>query len=245
MPQSIFAANGTQLIDAIDPTYAPSGIWNLGVVYIGGSKSAVRRCLGRFDVFGAPASGRPLTIADTLIAAELILETTSVAGPSAWPARIERITRADWDYTTANWTRYKTGSNWTTAGGDVGTPPSALAFTSPTVGGEFVISGLLPYVTDAVISRGGHVLIRLKADDEQPAQSQWCAFEAFLASSLRPRLRVTYEATDPTPIDHPGDVMVGKERGDAAGRAQQPASHAKPARADSPRHKAATLVPNP
>lgn len=231
MPQSIFAASGTQFIDAIDPTFAPPGIWNLGVVYLGGSKSAVRRCLGCFDVFGAAASGRPLTIADTLTSAELILETTSVAGPSAWPARIERITRADWDYTTANWNRYKTGSNWTTAGGDVATPPSALAFTSPTAGGEFVIAGMLDFVTDAIANRGGHVLLRLKADDEQPAQSQWCAFVAALGASLGPRLRVTYTATEPTPIDQPHKTTIPIAEAD---RADRPSSPDKPARAEGP-----------
>ncbi len=105
MPQSIFAANATQFVDQVSPTYAPAQYWNLGAQYIGGSKGFVRRCLGGFDVFGAAASGRALTLTDTLTAAELMLETLTVIGPTGWGAKLERLSRADWDYTVADWTR--------------------------------------------------------------------------------------------------------------------------------------------
>lgn len=228
MPQSIFAAEGTQFIDGVSPAFAPAGQWNLGVLYLGASKSAARRCLGRFDLFGPTVSGRALLPGDVITDAELLLETTSVVGPGGWSARIERITRADWDFTTANWNRYKTGANWTAGGGDVATPPPAVTFASPGVGGVFVIGGLAAFVADAITLRGGLALMRLKADDEQPAQSSMCTFDAVLTSALRPRLRVTYAATPPTPIDRldASQAGIGGEtpaRPDAAALPDQPA----------------------
>ena len=232
MPQSIFAANGTQFLDGVDTDYAPAQYWNLGVQYIGGSKGFLRRCLGSFDVFGLAASGRALTPSDTLTAAELVLQTLTVIGPTGWGAKVERITRADWDYTVADWTRYKVGALWTTAGGDAGTPPAAVAFTTPAVAGEQVIGGLLAYVTDAIASRGGKVLLRLKADDEAPAQTQWVAYEANLSAALRPRLRVTYVSAEPAAIDESGRTTLPGDpaaRGSPVARADDAESPARPA----------------
>lgn len=212
MAQSIFAANATQFIDAIDTGFAPSGIWNLGVEFLGPSKAFVRRCLAGFDVLGAAASGRALRAGDAITAAELVLQTTLVVGPTGWAARVERISRADWDYTTANWNRYRVGSNWTAGGGDVATPPAHVAVSSPSVAGEQVIAGMAEFVTDAIANRGGVVLVRVKADAEAPAQSQWCSYDASLASSARPRLRVTYSAAEPSPIDNPhASAMIGEQ----------------------------------
>ena len=203
MAQSIFAAEATQFIDGIDQDYAPAGLWNLGVEFLGTTKAFARRCLGGFDVFGQATAGRPLLAADEITSAELVLNTTTVIGSGGWAATIERIARADWDYTSADWTRYRTGANWTAGGGDVAAPPTAVGFTSPSAGGEFVIAGMTAFVTDAIANRGGKALLRLRANNEEPSQSQWCAFTASLSSSLRPRLRITYVAAEPSPIDDP------------------------------------------
>ena len=233
MPQSTFLADATQFIDGVNPTFAPAGIWNLGVAYLGGSKSFVRRSLGSFNVFGAASPGRPLASSDTVTAAELVLQTASLIGPSGWPASIERITRADWDYGSSDWTHYKTGALWTVAGGDVATPPSPVGLLSP-AGGEQVIAGMLAFVTDAIANRGGRVIIRIKADDEAPSQSQWCAYDASLSSPTRPRLRVTYTAADPTPIAHPTPPTI---RGASAARpadANSATAPSRPSRASPP-----------
>jgi hypothetical protein len=225
MAQSIFAANATQYIDALDADSAPAGLWNLGAQYVGGSKTFLRRCLGGFDLHGPAASGRPLVVSDTITAAELILEATAIVGPVAWGAKVERNTRLDWDYTSADWARYRVGANWTTGGGDVATPPAAVTFTSPAATGEQIIAGMLAFVTDAIANRGGKVLLRLKADDEVPAQTQWVGYDALLTSSLRPRLRVTYTAADPSPIDDPhGPTFDGARlaRPDGAALADSP-----------------------
>jgi hypothetical protein len=220
MPQSIFAANATQFIDGVDTDFAPAGLWNLGVQYLGATKAFVRRCLGGFDLFGPAAAGRPLAPSDSITAAELLLDVIGVAGPAGWPAAIERLTRADWDYTAADWLRYRTGATWTAPGGDVAPPPPAAPFTSPALPGEQVAPGMLAFVTDAIADRGGIVLLRLKASDEAPAQSQWVAYQANLASPTRPRLRVTYVAAEPSPIAGPGGFTLESARPARAERAR-------------------------
>jgi hypothetical protein len=231
MPQSLFLANATQYIDGVTPTFAMAGRWDLGVQYVGASKGFVRRTLASFNVFGGAMSGRPLAGSDTIVSAELIANVTLIIGPSGWPATIERITRVDWDYATADWTHYKTGASWTVAGGDVATPPAAVGFTSPSTTGDAVISGLLEFVTDAIALRSGLVIVRLRANNEAPAQTQWCNFDAMLTSAARPRLRVTYESATPAPIAE----WHGTHLGVAAGnKPAAPSGHAAPARPARP-----------
>ena len=239
MPQSTFAAEATQFIDGADTDYALPGVWNLGVDFVGTSKSMVRRCLAGFDVFGAAASGRPLRTDDTIAAAELVLEVIGFVGPSGWGATVERITRADWDYLAADWVRYRVGANWTTGGGDVGTPPAAVGFASPSALGPQVVAGMAAFVTDAIASRAGKVRLRIKADDEVPAQSQWAAYAASLSSSLRPRLRVTYSAAEPAAVSESHAVSLRGDRGEVAARAEQEAgstglNYSTPSRSSTP-----------
>src|SRR4051812_18747952 len=113
MPQSVFLANATEDIDQIAPASALAGHRDLGVQYVGASKGFVRRDLGSFNVFGAAMSGRSLVVTDTISSAELILNAGTIIGPAGWGATIERITRADWDYATGDWTHYRSGALWT------------------------------------------------------------------------------------------------------------------------------------
>jgi hypothetical protein len=69
------------------------------------------------------------------------------------------------------------------------------------------------------------VRLRIKADDEVPAQSQWAAYAASPSSSLRPRLRVTYSAPEPGAVSEPHAVSLrgeGAERWDRADMAARP-----------------------
>ena len=207
MPQSIFLALATQYIDGQHTTAVHTGEWNLGTLDAGGAKLNLDRCLGSFDLRGAAQSGRPLTPTDTITAADLILYCTAFLGPAGWAAWIERMTRADWDSASGNWNNYKAGSAWTAAGGDVGTSPAPLAFSSPSVSGDQTITGMLAFVTDAIANRSGKVLLRLRANDESPtAGTKWAAYAADPALAQAPRLRVTYESADPAPIERPAHI---------------------------------------
>lgn len=228
MAQSVFAANATQFIDGVDQDFAPAGIWNLGVEFLGEAKAFVRRCLAAFDLHGAAASGRPLVANDVITAAELVLQCTSVVGATGWAASIERIARADWDYLTADWVRYRTGANWTAAGGDVAAPPAAVGFTTPALTGEQTITGLAAFVTDAIANRGGIVRIRVRAVDEAATVAKWVAYDASLISSTRVRLRVTYTAVDPGPVAAPEPPVLRGARASSSDAASAPS------RADRP-----------
>jgi hypothetical protein len=233
MPQSIFLSNGQGSIDGVATTGNYGNYWNLGVQYLGPTKAALRRCIGVFDVFGAALSGRPLTASDVLVSAELVLEVVTVVGPAGWGAGIERVTRLDWDYTTSTWNEYKAGGAWTVAGGDVASPPAAVAFTSPAMNGEQVIGGMIAFVTDAIASRGGKVVLRLKADDEVPAQTQWCSYEANIGRETRARLRVTYESHEAAPIGRPEGRVFRGARPAGAGRTAPPAAPSAEQKAES------------
>lgn len=224
MPQSLFLADGAQYIDGVGSPSGAPWLMDIGVAYLGGSKAFVRRGLCRFNLLGAPYAGRALTGGDAIVSAELLLDVAGGIGPSGWGAYVERISRPDWDYTQATWALYRAGASWTAPGGDVAAPPASIAFAAP-ASGALAVDGMAPYVTDALAGRGGAVLLRLKAGDEQPATSQSISITAGQASSLRPRLRVTYASSEPAPIDrpHPG-VMHGSRR--AAAAAASPAATA-------------------
>jgi hypothetical protein len=230
MPTSTFHIIGAQFIDAINPTFAPAWLFDVGTAYIGPSKSFVRRGLARFDVFGLASEGRSLNAADVILDAELLLDAIGVVGAAGAPARVERISRGDWDYATANWNVYRTGASWTAGGGDVATPPPAVTFGTPGALGAFVVGGMAAFVTDAVANRAGAVLLRMKLDGEAPPSSQWFSVNAAQTHALRMRLRVTYQSAEPTPIAEPG-TSVGSARPDGSA---SPSGIAAPARADAP-----------
>ena len=239
MPQSTFLVRSTEYIDAFHPTAVNTNAWNLGTISAGGSKLNLDRCLGAFDVFGAALAGRPLVSSDLISDAELILNCGAILGPGGWAASIERITRADWDAASGDWNNYKAGSLWTTAGGDVATPPAAVSFTSPSALGDATIGGMLAFVADAIASRGGKVLLRLRANDESTsAGTKWAGYRADPSLTVAPRLRVTYVSADPSPIARPtagtlaGDGAATIARADQAALPEQAAG--RPARATRP-----------
>jgi hypothetical protein len=229
VPQSTFAADGTQFIDGVSQSYAPAGFWWVGTGYLGGSKSFVRRSLASFDVYGPAVAGRPLTPSDTVTAAELLLSLVTAVGLAGWSATIDRVARADWDYASADWTHYKAGGLWTTPGGDAGTPPAPVTMTA-SLASEQVVPGMLGFVTDAMALRSGRVLLRVRAVNEAPADSTWVSYDAALTSPARPRLRVTYVATEPSPIAHEAPPTMRGARAVSAADAARPARSADVAR---------------
>jgi hypothetical protein len=230
MAQSTFYTLPCASIDYVTPTANYANTCHVGVVLFGASKSTLRRALSSFDVFGAAAEGRPLRAGDTLSAAELLFEIGGVVPPSGWACRVDRVTRANWDYLAATWNNYRTSTAWTSGGGDVGTPPASLGYSAPATSGPFTLAGVLAFVTDAVANRAGLVNLLHRAIDENPAETQdWAAF-AGPTDSTRPRLRVTYTAADPLPVAERADD-AGAAHGAPAARAERAATPTPPARA--------------
>jgi hypothetical protein len=83
------------------------------------------------------------------------------------------------------------------------------------------VPGLLPFVTDAIASRGGDVLLHSMNTDETPATTRFWTAVSALSDDRRPRLTVTYQSATPRPMEHP--------RGQALGHVR-PAPIARPAR---------------
>jgi hypothetical protein len=189
-----------------------------------------------FDLGAAPSAGRAIAASDVVDAAALTIRATVIVGPTGWGARAARRSRPDWDDVSATWNEYKAGSAWTTAGGDVTTPPADVAFASPLVTGDFTITGLEEHVDDARVHRAGLLLLRLKPDVEADPNGISAYFSGGdLHTVIGPRLTVTYTPSEPSPISrprqsrpttalaHPGPTATGA-------RAAQPGTPARASR---------------
>ncbi len=237
MPQSVFVCANTCAIDQIAPSATYPSIGDVGVLFLGGGKAALRRALATFDVFGSAAAGRPLVAADTVTLAELMADVTGITGP-AFQVDAERLGRTNYNNAEATWNNYRAGTPWTTAGGDEAPPPAAAGFTSPSVPGDQVVqANLAPFVVDAISNRGGLVALRWKARIENPASSSIYTVFADPAHVPPLLLRVTYQSTEPTPIDRPAGGALTGAPASSPGRAAAPAPASPPART-LPRHRA-------
>ncbi len=159
--------------------------------------------------------------------AELLQNIETLMLPS-FTEKLDRVTRADWDYLTATWNQYKAGSNWTSIGGDVdAVTPGELSYASPGGYGDFAIAGLGPYVSDAIANRGGLVLLRTNHATENSGITQFhtCATSA----SGRPRLRVDYRSSALIAVDDPHPQMRAPARAASAAAGERATGAATPA----------------
>jgi hypothetical protein len=231
MAVSEFFAFGYNEMNFPTPTSLRINQFGVGLLFIGGAKTLLLRTCCGFDVFGPAASGRALTPADVLVSAELVLDVDFITGTGGWAGSVERISRADWTYTECSWDNYKTASAWTSGGGDVAAPPFGVGFNSPTALGAYEIAGLSGHVADAIANRGARMLIRLKCNNEDDnGVDRLFGATDNISNPLRPRLRVTYEAQDPSDIER-------ADRSTMHGSAPAPAS--RPARLGAPARPAA------
>jgi hypothetical protein len=232
MPQSVFKCANTCAIDAIAPSNTFPNIGDVGVYLVGGTKGILRRALATFDLFGAAAEGRALRPTDAILLAELLGDVQAVNGPT-FQVDTQRLTRADYVAAQATWNNYKTATPWTAAGGDVAAPPAVASFTSPaSLGDQVIQANLAAFVTDALANRGGLVLLRWNATNENPGVTAIYTTHADPSYTPALRLRVTYADVTPTGIDRPGPATL---HGDGPGPPDHPASPAPPARA-APAH---------
>ena len=227
MAQSTFAASAHAVHRRHRPGLRPAGVWNLGVEYPRRTK-AVRPPLSRP---GSTSSATPHPDARSRRRRDHGSRAGARNDHRRRPEGLGREGRAHHarrlGLPTANWKRYKTGAQL-----DNGRRRCRDPTRSPRLHlairrrRAVVISGLAPFVTDAIANRGGLVLLRLKADDEQPAQSQWCAYDAVLVSSSRatPARHVHRRRTPP--IDPPN--RRSHRRGDRVCRPALPAPATRP-----------------
>lgn len=159
-------------IDQIFPTNNFDGTAAIGVYFIAGSKSALRRTLSVWDVFGVPAVGTQFVGGELINDAYLEGIVLSRFGTIVYPGWIIRIKRDDWLSSQATWERYITTNVWSALGangsGDIdGVTPAMVAFSIPGGPGPFTWTGLQPHVQDAIDNRFGLVNLRFHLDDER------------------------------------------------------------------------------
>lgn len=234
MPTSSFYLTDCDTIDYVQPTLNRHDVATVGDVSLGGSKVFLDRTLLSFNVTLAPYQGRPLTPADTIVAAQLDAWVQGMAGAGGFACHVERNARDDWRDDQATWNEYKTGSAWTAGGGDVDAVPAALAYTSPVTINAYTISGLAPFVVDALLYHAGIVQLRCKADDENAGHEY--DLVANPGDSNRPRLIVAYTSDEvaETPIARPARSPLRAPRGAPPSPASRPARPARPVRGVRP-----------
>jgi hypothetical protein len=205
----------------------------VGVYITGGTKGILRRLLATFNLYGSAAEGRPLKPTDNVLLAELLADAEGINGPT-FQIDTQRLTRADYVAAQATWNNYKTATAWTAAGGDVAPSPAVASFTSPAHTGDQVIqNNLAPFVTDALVSRNGLVLLRWNANNENPGVTTFCTLVAAAGYTPALRLRVTYADVAPAPIDRPAAATVPGATPASPDRPARPAAPSPPATANS------------
>lgn len=109
--------------------------------------------------------------------------------------KVYKLTRNDWVESTANWNRYKTGSNWSTAGGDyVTSKPSGASGTPPTTNNWWT-TDVTAIVSDALTNsvQANFILVGTSGS------SYTFRTKENFTESTRPYLDVTYTTvTAPT-----------------------------------------------
>lgn len=156
----------------------------VGVAYSGETKAFLWRTIAFFDV-GSIAGG-------TITAAKLRLYTTGGRTGGAAAATVYRCTRPLTVVESQfSWNNYKTGTAWTTAGGDYdGSTPTPVGFTHPASSGWHEITGLSGFVTDAIANRQSIVALLLRDDDEDPGANAYVSYDSKEGTNA-PQLVVT------------------------------------------------------
>ena len=233
MAIATFVTTGGGCIDGKSPTASFPALYTCGISYLGASKDQQRRLLLGFDVFTPSVEGVVFNAGTVINAAELLQDIQTLMLPS-FTEKLDRMTRADWDYVTATWNQYRSGSNWTAIGGDIDAAiPGELTYTSPGGFGDYAIPGLGPYVSDAIANRGGLVRLRMNHATENSGITQFhtCANTA----DGKPRLRVDYQSSSLIAVDDPRPQLRASARAATAASAEQPAAAAKAVRVMQPK----------
>lgn len=135
-----------------------------GSIFLGEEKTDLWRPIANWDVSSIAA--------ETITAAKM-RRYIGVDYGAERAGKVYRCTRpADWVESEVTWNDYKSGTAWTTAGGDYdGVTPTPVGYTPSNGVGWQEITGLLAFVTDAIASRSNIVSVILRLDDENPASA--------------------------------------------------------------------------
>ena len=233
MAIATFLTTGGGCIDGKSATSSFPGLYTCGISYLGASKDQQRRLLLGFNVFAPSLEGATFGAGTVVNSAELLQNIETLMLPS-FAEKLDRVTRADWDYLTATWNQYKSGSNWTSVGGDVDAAvPAEVSYMSPGAYGDYAIQGLGPYVSDAIANRGGLVLLRMNHATESGGVTEFHTCANTLDG--KPRLRVDYQSSKLIAVDDPRPQLRASARTASVASAERPMAAAKPVRVIQPK----------
>jgi hypothetical protein len=156
------------------------------------------RTFAEFDLSGLP-SGVVLDSA-TLYLYYYHYNGTDPSGLTVWAYK---LTRTDWSESQSSWNAYKSGSNWTAAGGDyVTSSPSGGSATIPASYGWMNWDVLA--IIQAAVAAGvaAEFLLRFGTETGGGSEAYFYSKEYTADTTLRPKLVITYsEASAPTSSD--------------------------------------------
>lgn len=198
------AGKDTYIVDASPTSNNDAAASGLIFGYIGGKTPQVFRAIISIDLFtdiggGAVPAGSAINSAQWDL--RHVNDAYGVGVNTADVYRQDRITRSDWAENQVTWNIYKTANNWTTAGGDIDgglghtftlSNGGASAPATYTIGTS---AGFVALVQDAVDSRSGILIVRLKAVTESGTTTQTGVASSDDATSTnRPKLTIDYTA---------------------------------------------------
>lgn len=143
--------------------------------------------------------------------ADLALYCFNFYGSSAIPVGVYKQPHTDWEELQATYNIYKTGSNWTTQGGDyVTSDPAGTVMMVPPASQGFVQWNIIDIVNDAR-TRGIPVelLIKATAHGNDYSDAGFCSREYYQDTWLRPKLIIGYTSSaTPTPTPTPAPTAT-------------------------------------
>ena len=176
----------------------------VGAVYISAVKAVAHRAIGNFNVQALASA--------TIVSAKLVQHVASATGTGV--GDVTRNTRPEtWTEFGVTWDDYDGVVAWTAGGGDLDeVTPGNVAFTLPNATGDWEITGMAGYVTDAIANRNNIVSVILRLDDEDPGSDNFAGWYSQDYKGINPpspnvhwKLVVTYTGTylGSLPHQHP------------------------------------------
>ena len=156
------------------------------------SQNYTRRTILEFDISSIPANS-------TLTAATLSLKyggygSSDPVGKAIW---VYKLSRTDWVEAEATWNSYKTGSAWTSAGGDyVTSDPSGTHSHVPATNGDVLDFDVLTIAASAyAASANVEMLAKFETEGLSSGGSDsWWRSAEYSTAEFRPKLVIEYVA---------------------------------------------------